>query len=119
MNALGKLGRPLFAVVFAIFGLLHLAMGGNMTAAVPAWVPGPAIIWVYFTGVAMVAAAISLFTARQEKLAAALLGVLLLIFAVTIQLPQVIGGNQMAMPSLLKDIALAGAAFFFSAQAKS
>ena len=92
MNALGKLGRPLFAVVFAIFGLLHLAM---------------------------VAAAISLFTGRQEKLAAALLGVLLLIFAVTIQLPQVIGGNQMAMPSLLKDIALAGAAFFFSAQAKS
>ena len=65
MNALGKLGRPLFAVVFAIFGLLHLAMGGNMTAAVPAWVPGPAIIWVYFTGVAMVAAAS--FSCRPVK----------------------------------------------------
>jgi uncharacterized membrane protein len=118
MNALGTLGRPLFAAVFAIFGLLHLAMGGNMTGAVPAWVPGPAVLWVYLTGVAMVAAAISLFTGRQEKLAAALLGVLLLIFALTVQLPMVIGGNQMAMPSLLKDIALAGAAFFFSAQAK-
>ena len=119
MSALGKLGRPLFAAVFAIFGLLHLAMGGNMTGAVPAWAPGPAIFWVYFTGVAMVAAAASLFTGKQEKLAAALLGVLLLIFALTIQLPMVIGGNQMAMPSLLKDLALAGAAFYFSAQAKA
>jgi len=119
VNGLGKLGRPLFAAVFAIFGLLHLAMGGNMTGAVPAWAPGPAIFWVYFTGVAMVAAAASLFTGKQEKLASALLGVLLLIFALTIQLPMVLGGDQMAMPSLLKDIALAGAAFFFSAQAKA
>lgn len=118
MSALGKLGRPLFAAVFAIFGLLHLAMGGNMTGAVPAWAPGPAIFWVYLTGLAMVAAAGSLFTGKQEKLAAALLGVLLLIFAFTVQLPMVIGGNQSAMPSLLKDLALAGAAFFFSAQAK-
>ena len=119
MSALGKLGRPLFAAVFAIFGLLHLAMGGNMTGVVPAWVPGPAIFWVYFTGVAMVAAAASLFTGKQEKLAAALLGVLLLVFALTIQLPMVIGGDLSAMPSLLKDLALAGAAFYFSAQAKA
>ena len=66
----------------------------------------------------MVAAAVSLFTGKQEKLAAALLGVLLLIFALTIQLPMVMVGDQAAMPSLLKDLALAGAAFFFSAQAK-
>jgi putative oxidoreductase len=119
MDMLAKLGRPLFAMVFVIFGLLHLAMGGNMVGVVPAWVPGPAIVWVYLTGIAMVAAAISLFTGKQEKLASALLGVLLLIFALTIQLPAVMGGDQMAMPSLLKDLALAGAAFFFSAQAKA
>lgn len=117
MDMLGKIGRPLFATIFVIFGLLHLAMGGNMTGAVPAWVPGPAILWVYLTGGAMVAAAVSLFTGKQEKLAAALLGVLMLTFALTVQLPMVIGGDQMAMPSLLKDLALAGAAFFFSAQA--
>jgi len=81
-------------------------------------VPGPAILWVYLTGVAMVAAAISLFIGKQEKLGSGLLGVLLLIFALTIQLPMVMGGDQAAMPSLLKDLALAGAAFFFSAQAK-
>jgi uncharacterized membrane protein len=119
MHILGKLGRPLFASVFAIFGLLHLAMGGNMTGAVPTWIPGPAILWVYLTGVAMVAAAISLFTGKQERLATALLGLLLLVFALTVQLPMVMGGDQMAMPSLLKDLALAGAAFFFSAQAKN
>jgi putative oxidoreductase len=43
-----------------------------------------------------------------------LLGVLLLIYALTIQLPQVMGGDQMAMGNLLKDLALAGAAFFYS-----
>lgn len=119
MTILGALGRPLFASIFVLFGLIHLAMGANMTGAVPAWVPGPAIVWVYVTGVAMIAAAISLFTGKQEKLAAALLGLLLLTFAVTVQLPMVIGGNQAAMPALLKDLALAGAAFFFSAQAKA
>jgi hypothetical protein len=67
----------------------------------------------------MVAAAISLFTGKQERLATALLGLLLLVFALTVQLPMVMGGDQMAMPSLLKDLALAGAAFFFSAQAKN
>lgn len=118
MHILGKLGRPLFASIFVIFGLNHLAMGAKMVGAVPAWVPGPAILWVYLTGVAMVAAAISLFTGKQERLAAALLGILLLIFALTVQLPMVVGGDQMAIPSLLKDLALVGAAFFFSGQAK-
>lgn len=119
MHILGRLGRPLFALVFALFGLIHLAMGAKMTGAVPAWVPGPAIAWVYLTGLSMLAAAISLFTRKHEKLAAALLGILLLSFALTVQLPMVIGGDQMAMPSLLKDLALAGAAFFFSSQAKA
>ena len=38
-------------------------------------------------------------------------------FAFTIHLAAVIGGDQMAMGSFLKDMALAGAAFFYSDKA--
>jgi hypothetical protein len=40
---------------------------------------------------------------------------MLLSFALMIHLPLLLSGDQSAMPSLLKDISLAGAAFFFYA----
>jgi hypothetical protein len=38
----------------------------------------------------------------------------MLIFALTVQLPGVMGGNQMAMPGLLKDIMLCGGALLIA-----
>ena len=47
-------------------------------------------------------------------LATRLLGLMLLIFAVSIHLMAVIGGDQAAMSMFLKDTALAGGAFVLS-----
>ncbi len=49
---------------------------------------------------------------RLSALASLLLGILLLSFALTVHLPMLMGGAQNAMPNLLKETALAGAAFF-------
>ena len=109
----GIVARYLFAIPFIIFGLMHFMAAGDMAGMVPSYIPG-GVFWVYLTGLANVGAGVSLIIKKKDKLAALLLGIMLIIFVLTIHLPSVMGGNQMAMSSVLKDIALAGAAFAYS-----
>jgi uncharacterized membrane protein len=103
----------MFAVPFAIFGMMHFMAAGDMAGMVPAWVPG-GVFWVYVIGLALIAATVSLITKKHIYLASLLLAFLLIVFVLTIHLPSVMGGNQMAMSSLLKDTALAGAALLIA-----
>ena len=110
-STLLTVGRMLYAIPFAIFGLFHFMNAEGMAGMVP--VPG-GVFWVYLTGIAMLAAAVSIIIKKKSALATLLLGVLLIIYALSIQLPMVLGGNEMAMGQVLKDLALAGAAFYYS-----
>lgn len=111
MDALPKVGRYLYAIPMAIFGALHFVMTDAMAAMVP--IPGGAL-WVYVTGLALLAAAGAIVSGKQAVLATRLLGVMLLVFAVSIHLMAVLGGDQTAMSNVLKDTALAGGAFVLS-----
>lgn len=82
-----------------------------MAGMVP--IPG-GVIWVYLTGVALIAAAVAILIDKKAKLASFLLAVLLLVFVLTIHLKGAMGGDQMAMASLLKDLAIAGGALVFA-----
>ena len=113
MNSLTNTGRILFALPFAIFGLMHFMAAGDMAGLVPSWVPG-GVFWVYLTGLALIAATIAIIAKKHISLAALLLGILMFVFVLTIHLPGVMGGNQMSMSGLLKDFALGGAAFMIS-----
>lgn len=113
MNNLKNVGRIVFAIPFAIFGMMHFMAAGDMTGMVPSWVPG-GVFWVYVTGVALIAATISLITKKRIYLASLLLAVLMGVFIMTIHLPAIIGGDQMAMPSLMKDMSLAGGALLIA-----
>jgi len=109
------LGRLLFAIPFAVFGIFHFANASMMKG----WVPfPPQIVWIYLTGTALIAASISMIINKKAKLASLLLGIMLLVFVLSIHLPAVLGGDQSAMTNLLKDTALAGAAFMYSGHAK-
>lgn len=108
--------RVLFALPFGIFGINHFVNAGILSGLVP--IPG-GVFWVYLTGAAHILACIALLTRKQERLAALLLGLMLLIFAVSVQLPGVLGdGGMSAMSGLLKDLALSGAAFYFAGHAE-
>ncbi|MDT8341439.1 MAG: hypothetical protein RQ751_08005 [Longimicrobiales bacterium] len=116
MAALSKVGRFLYAIPMAVFGLLHFMNGAAMAGMVP--IPG-GVLWVYVTGAALLGAALAVLTGKQAELATRLLGLMLLIFALTIHLPGVMGApDQMAMmasmSNLLKDTALAGGAWILS-----
>ena len=99
-----KLPRLLFSLPFIILGAMH-------------FVNAPAMFWVYLTGGCLVAAGISLNIGKKDALAMRLLAVLLITFALTVFLPMLLKGNNMALSSLLKDLGLAGAALFFAEHA--
>ena len=104
----------MYALPFVVFGGMHMMMGPNFTGMVPAWMPMK-IILVYLTGLGMIAAGISIVTGKQKLLAGLGLGAMLLVFVFTIHIPNIMGGQDMtALPNLLKDLALAGAAFYFA-----
>lgn len=111
---MNMVGRILYGLPLLVFGLLHFMAAPMMAGMVPAFVPG-GILWVYITGVALILAAIAIIANRLAPLASLLLGIMLLSFALTVHLPILLGGDQSAMPNLLKDTALAGAAFYIYA----
>lgn len=116
----GTTARVIFALPLGIFGLFHFMSGDKMAGMVPSWVPG-GVFWVYLMGVALLAACVGIITNFKDlgKLAAFLVGVLLLIFVLTIHLPGVINAqnemaSMMAMSALLKDTSMAGGAWVVS-----
>ena len=116
MDKVLNLGKYLFAVPFAIFGIMHLMNANAMAGMAPF---GGAII-VYITGIALLAAAVSIIIGKMDKLATALLGVMLLLFVFLIHAKGVANAAddmaaQMSMGNMLKDLALAGAAWMYAA----
>ena len=108
MNSILGIGKYLFAVPMAIFGLFHFMAAGDMNNMMH---PPGGEISIYITGIALVAAAVSIFIGKYDKLASALLGLMLLLFALILHLKNAMGGD---MSMFLKDIALAGGALMYA-----
>lgn len=117
MNAFLSLGRWVFALPFAIFGLFHFLNADAMANyVVPAYLPAKAI-WVYLSGAGLIAATVSMLIGKYDKLATTLLGVFLLLLVLMVHLPGAMAGGegaQASMSMLLKDLALAGAAMMYA-----
>ena len=114
MMNIKTIGRYLFCVPFGIMGLNHLTSANYMAAGyVPSFVPG-GVFWVYLTGVALIAATVSFVIQKYTRLAALLTAALMLVFFLSVHLPNLIGGNMIAMSGLFKDIGLAGGALLLA-----
>lgn len=113
MKNLDTIGRFVFALPFAVFGLMHLMSANDMAGMVPSFVPG-GVFWVYLTGIALIAATVSLVMKKHIYWAGISLAALMIVFVLSIHLPSVIGGNMMAMVSILKDTSLAGGALLIA-----
>jgi uncharacterized membrane protein len=117
MNAFLSLGRWVFAIPFAIFGLFHFMNAQAMADfVVPAYMPAKSI-WVYLSGAGLIAATVSMLVGKYDKLASTLLAVFLLLLVAMVHLPGAMSGTaqaQASMSMLLKDLALAGAAMMYA-----
>lgn len=111
MKALVDNARIIFAIPFAIFGLMHFMSGSDMAGYVPSFIPG-GVFWVYVTGLGLIAAAVAIIIQKHARLACLLLALMLLIFILTMHLPGALDAatRQMSMPNLLKDWGLMGGA---------
>ena len=115
MKNLTAIGKYLFAIPFIIFGLMHFMNGSAMAGYIPSFIPG-GVFWVYLTGLALILAPVAMFINKYAKLSMFLLGIMLLLFVLTIHLPGVLNSDtmQMYLPNMLKDLSLAGGAFFLA-----
>jgi uncharacterized membrane protein len=106
------LGRTLFALPMAVFGVQHFMYATFVATLIPAWIPGHTF-WTYFTGMAFIAASISIVTGKKAGLSASLLGLMFLLWFVLLHAPRVAealrNGNE--WNSALVALALCGGAW--------
>ena len=83
-------------------------------------IPG-GVFWIYLTGLGLLLSGVSILIKKYDYWSSFLLAVLLLSFVLTIHLPGIIEGGEMAqmyMTNLLKDLALAGGALIYFSSKK-
>jgi len=109
MKSLSVIGRILFAIPFAIFGLNHLLFYNFYIGTVSSFIPlGPYTI--ILTGIFLIMASLSIIFNKYIKVSTILLSILLLIFILTIHIPALFDPEkwQFALVELLKDTSLLG-----------
>jgi uncharacterized membrane protein len=89
LNELSVLGPVFVAAALAEFGAEHLTDATGLSQMVPAWMP-VRLFWAYFVGFALFAAATSFVLKRYVRVAAALLGIMFVLFVLMIHVPEVV-----------------------------
>lgn len=115
MKNLTTIGRILFAIPFALFGINHFLMLDYYLGMLTSFVPlGPYTI--ILTGIMLIAASISIITKVLVKFSTLLLAILLFIFIITIHIPHLFTDvdKTITIIALLKDISLMGGSLMIS-----
>jgi uncharacterized membrane protein len=108
-------GRLFFAIPIAVFGSEHFTATANVASLVPRWIPAHTF-WVYLVGLAFLCAALGIAVLVQARLAAALVGMTMLIFVFVMDVPGVVAqpGNRFFWALALRQLAFSGGAFAFA-----
>lgn len=109
MKNLSTIGRLLFGIPFAIFGINHFLFLNFYIGSVSSFIPlGPYTI--ILTGIFLIMASISIIINRYVRISAILLAIMLFIFIITIHIPGLFNPEtwQFALIELLKDTSLMG-----------
>jgi uncharacterized membrane protein YphA (DoxX/SURF4 family) len=115
MDKVMPFGRLFFAIPLAVFGSEHFTLTANIATLVPGWLPAHTF-WVYLVGVGFLCAALSIAVLVQARLAAALVGMTLLIFVIVMDAPGVVAQphNRFFWALALRQLAFSGGAFAFA-----
>ena len=109
MKKITTLGRILFAIPFALFGINHFLMTDYYLGVLTSFVPLGAYT-IILTGIMLIAASISIITKKFVKLSTIMLAILLFVFIATIHVPHLFtdADKTSSIIALLKDISLMG-----------
>jgi uncharacterized membrane protein YphA (DoxX/SURF4 family) len=105
-------GPLFFAMPMGVFGTEHLVDASDIAQAVPSWMPAH-LFWAYLVGIALIAAALSIILNKHARLAATLLGSMLLVFVALIHIPNIVTehGARLFWTIALRDTSFSGGAF--------
>src|SRR5256884_7532563 len=115
MDKIMSFGRMFFAIPMAVFGSEHFTVTAAIATLVPRWIPAHTF-WVYLVGAGFICAALSIAVLVQARLAAALVGMTMLIFVLVMDLPGTLAhpGNRLFSALALRQLAFSGGAFAFA-----
>jgi hypothetical protein len=105
------MGRLFYAMPMAVFGAEHFTEAKSIVLLIPTWIPGK-WFWVFFVGMALLAASVSIVANKQVRLSASLLGLMFFLFVVLMHIPGVVGNprDRIAWAIALRDLAFSGGA---------
>jgi uncharacterized membrane protein len=109
MKKITTLGRILFAIPFALFGINHFLMTDYYLGMLTSFIPLGAYT-IILTGIMLIVTSISIITKKFVKLSTIMLAILLFIFILTIHIPHLFSESDKTVTiiALLKDISLMG-----------
>ena len=97
-----------FAIPLAIFGAEHLSSPQGMLTLVPSYMPGR-MFWVYFVGLALIAASLSIATKRQVRWSGLLFGLMMFLFVAMLHLPGAIkAGGRIPWTIVVREMSFGG-----------
>jgi uncharacterized membrane protein len=110
-----RTARIVIGISMIVFGIDHFEVLKFIASLVPSWIPG-AFFWSWFTGLAFIAAGVSIITRWQMRLGSALLGLMFFLWVVVLHGPRVAASphNQDEWNSLLIALAFCGLCWILS-----
>jgi uncharacterized membrane protein YphA (DoxX/SURF4 family) len=78
-----------FAILVIVYGISHFIYVPLVSSLVPAWIPGH-IFWTYFAGSALIASGLAMIFRVQARLAATLLGAMILTWVIVLHIPRAV-----------------------------
>jgi uncharacterized membrane protein len=97
-----------FAIPLAVFGAEHLSLGNSMIGLVPPYMP-LRLFWIYFVGIALIIASLSIATKIQVRWSGLLFGIMMFFFVAMIHLPGAIkSGNRNIWTIVIREMSFGG-----------
>jgi uncharacterized membrane protein len=97
-----------FAIPLAVFGAEHLSSSRALLTGVPSYLPWR-MFWVYFVGIALIAASVSIATKRKVRWSGLLFGVMMFLFVAMLHLPGAIRtGGRIPWTIVFREMSFGG-----------
>jgi uncharacterized membrane protein len=119
LEAVMPLGRFFLPITVAVFGYAHFLYKEFVALLVPRWVPGGAMFWTYFAGIALIAAGVGMILRVMPRLASLMLGIMIFLWLLMLHIPRAIADPHSGMgnewTSVFEALAFSGIAFVLAA----
>jgi uncharacterized membrane protein len=108
LDKIVALNNLCFAIPLAVFGALHLSDEKSLLGLVPRYMPWR-MFWVYFVGIALIVASLSIATKIQVRWSGLLFGIMMFLFVAMLHFPGAVKtGNRILWTIVIREMSFGG-----------